>query len=233
MNNCLIIIIGTDAHDYPGSHPFDDGYRIRHFPTANKIHTAIEMLEECDLDSDVIIFHSSSIVDSRITQLMDSIDPKAQVAFLADCPESFIAPRFIDKTPWFSQIRVYSPCCTSGIFIRSDYLKKLKQCSDSSSMLALLNNNLESGRTYGIRIFPPLIHCSPAKPHKRSTVNWEEIGQNSCWNTNRYLLLMVIAVVVILIVICVILLVKNGVRNEYSNHCQYNCRHPRRLYDAY
>lgn len=233
MNSCLILIIGTDAHDYPGSHPFDDGYRIRHFPTANKVHTAIEMLEECDLDNDVIIFHSSSIVDSRITQLMDSLDPKAQVAFLGDCQESLIAPRFVDKTPWFTQIRVYSPCCMSAVFIRSDYLKRLRQCTDSSSMLTLLSNNLESGKTYGIRLFPPLIHCSPAKPHKRSTVNWEEVGQNNCWNTNRYLLLLVIAVVVILIVVCIILLVKNGVRNGCDNHCSYRRSRAQMLCDAY
>lgn len=218
LNSCLIVIIGTDARDYPGNHPFTDGYRIRQFPTANKIYSAIQMLEEYDLESDVIIFHSSSVVDSRIFQFMESVDANAQVAFLGDCEESLIAPRFINKTPGQTQIRVYSPCCMSAIFIRSDYLKRLKQCPDSSSMLALLKNNLSDGTTYGIRAFPPLIHCSPAKPHRKSVINWDEIGSNSCWNMNGYLLLLVIAVAIALIIACIIMIIRNSNRGKYTSN---------------
>lgn len=210
MNSCLILIIGTDAREYPGDHPFTDGYAIRHFPTVNNVFSAIQMLEDYDLDKNVIIFQSSSIVDSRIFQFMESIDPNAEIAFLGDCEESLLAPRFVNKIPGQTQLRVFSPCCMSAIFIRSDYLKRLRCTSDSSSMLLLIKNNLRSGTTFGVRAFPPLIHCSPAKPHRKSTINWEEVGKNDCWNMNNYLLLLVIVVVVIIIIVCLILLFRTN-----------------------
>ena len=206
----LVVIIGSDSHDYPGIHPFSNGDYIRVYPTANNIHAALKMLPDSDLGTDLLIFESASIVDSRIIHVLNNLDPSADIAFLGDCRETLLAPRFIDKSPGSTQIRVFTPCCMAAIYIRARYINKLRSASDNSTMTLVLHNELSNDSVRGVRVYPPIIHCTPTRPHHPTVVNMLEVGTHHPIIFNSYILLVVMIAIVILIVICIVMLVKGS-----------------------
>lgn len=214
----LVVIIGADSYDYPGIHPFSNGDYIRIYPTANNIHTTLRMLSECDLTNDLLIFEAASIVDSRIIQVIDNLDPSADIAFLGDCRETLLAPRFVNKSPGSTQIRVFAPCCMSAVYIRSRYISKLKNTTDNSTMTLSIHNDLSNDITRGVRVYPPIIHCTPTRPHHATVVNMTEVGRNNPILFNSYILLFVMLAIVILIVICIVMLVRgNRCKSDNDN----------------
>lgn len=203
----LVVIIGSDSYDYPGIHPFTNGDYIRIYPTVHNIHTTLRMLPECDLNRDLLIFEAASIVDSRIIQVIDSIDPDADIVFLGDCRETLLAPRFINKTPGSTQIRVFAPCCMAAVYIRSRYINKLRSSTDNSTMSLMMSNELSNGSVRGVRVYPPIIHCTPTRPHHTTVVNMMEVGRNNPILFNTYMILLVMVAIVILIGICIVMIV--------------------------
>lgn len=205
----LVVIIGSDSHDYPGIHPFSNGDYIRVYPTANNIHSALRMLPDHDLERDLLIFQAASIVDSRIIHVLNDLDPSAEIAFLGDCRESLLAPRFVNKSPGSTQLRVFEPCCMAAVYIRARYIDKLRATTDNSTMTLVLHNELSNGVITGVRAYPPVIYCTPTRPHHPTVINMLEVGRHHPILFNSYVMWIVILAIIILIVICIVMIVKH------------------------
>jgi hypothetical protein len=205
------IAIGPPPLKEVHSHPFEN---VEHYPDDLTCFDALKTIT-LETNQDILIFRFDSFFHrDGLTVLEAKLGTDIDIVFLSDCGQEIIAPRILESVHNHTIIRVFTTCCLSAVYLKSDYAQELKMSDSLEVMIMRISFDLNKGYRVGAKVHPQLAFCNPLKPHKPVTVNVKKVKEPFTWSS--YLLLLAIAFFILVIIVCVVVLVQNHRRAQAS-----------------
>ena len=176
---------------------------------------SILKLSKFDNISCIILSEEKSIRSPLfLKSIKKLLELKVDIAFLADCAYSGIAPRYLYNSEELKIVRATTCCCMGGIYLGKDYAQCLSTLDNNDQMLVRIMNDVESGSISAVRCYPQILSCSLDIPHTPHKANVDLIGRYPKYPYTGYIILLFFIFCILLIIVVIVAIVRRKPKIE-------------------